>query len=312
MEEIRDIYMMSVTVDNINDFAARAEKLSFLELKCNAISVSVDDLMVYREYFSSPLLFLHFLKQRRAATQEEKLALNDELDHLGMYIFHNCYYYQTDLASKNTRLNFYGYREELDKYFCSLYHPQLKSKKPTQNIPDLFLRIIKYLESEDKSNKVEISNYLLDFSSESREELCNHIEYGIDRQKKIKRMILLAGAGAGDSLRYTCFINQPNITPLTKEEKRESVLASLIWNEEEDRILLDMYFDEKDQFYKLIYKKYTEEDILEDEMEKLRSKGEQIADLRLKKYKSIYGKRIGRNQLCPCASGKKYKRCCGR
>ena len=112
------------------------------------------------------------------------------------------------------------------------------------------------------------------------------------------------------TLRYTCFINQPNITPLTKEE--ESVLASLIWNEEEDRILLDMYFDEKDQFYKLIYKKYTEEDILEDEMEKLRSKGEQIADLRLKKYKSIYGKRIGRNQLCPCASGKKYKRCCGR
>lgn len=312
MEKIRDIYMMSVTVDNINDFAARAEKLSFLELKCKAISISVDDLMVYREYFNSPLLFLHFLKQRRAATQDEKLALNDELDHLGMYIFHNCYYYQTDLASKDTRLNFYGYREELDKYFCSLYHPQLKSKKPMQNIPDLFLRIIKYLENEDMSNKAEISNYLLDFSFESREELCGCIKYAINRQKKIKKMILLAAAGTGDSLRYTCFINQPNINLLTDEEKRESVLASLIWNEEMNRVLLDMYFDENDEFYKIIYKKYTKEDVLEDEIEKLRNKGEQIANMRLERYKSTYGKKIGRNQLCPCGSGKKYKRCCGR
>lgn len=303
---------MSVTVDNINDFAARAEKLSFLELKCKAISISIDDLMVYREYFNSPLLFLHFLKQRRAATQDEKLALNDELDHLGMYIFHNCYYYQTDLVSKDTRLNFYGYREELDKYFCSLYHPQLKSKKPTQNIPDLFLRIIKYLENEDKSNKVEISNYFLDFSFESREDLCGYIEYAINRQKKIKKMIMLAAAGTGDSLRYTCFINQPNINLLTDEEKRESVLASLIWNEEMDRVLLDMYFDENDEFYKIIYKKYTKEDVLEDEIEKLRNKGEQIANMRLERYKSTYGKKIGRNQLCPCGSGKKYKRCCGR
>lgn len=88
MSTVKDIYMMSVTVDNINDFAARAEKLNFLQLKCNAISISVDDLMVYREYFKSPLCFLHFLKQRRMATQEEKIALNDELDHLGMYISH--------------------------------------------------------------------------------------------------------------------------------------------------------------------------------------------------------------------------------
>lgn len=99
---------------------------------------------------------------------------------------------------------------------------------------------------------------------------------------------------------------------MTDEEKRESVLASLIWNEEMNRVLLDMYFDENDEFYKIIYKKYTKEDVLEDEIEKLRNKGEQIANMRLERYKSTYGKKIGRNQLCPCGSGKKYKRCCGR
>ena len=24
------------------------------------------------------------------------------------------------------------------------------------------------------------------------------------------------------------------------------------------------------------------------------------------------GRKIGRNELCPCGSGKKYKKCCGR
>ena len=87
---LSDIYMLSVTIDNINEFASKAEKLSFLKLQCEAISLSVDDLMVYAHYFESPLKFLHFLKQRRAATKVAKLATNDELDHLGLYIKHEC------------------------------------------------------------------------------------------------------------------------------------------------------------------------------------------------------------------------------
>ena len=75
MDKISSIFMMSVTIDNINAFAAKAEKLRFMQLKSNAISIAVDDLMVYREYFNSPLMFLHFLQQRSLATQESKLAL---------------------------------------------------------------------------------------------------------------------------------------------------------------------------------------------------------------------------------------------
>ena len=72
--------------------------------------------MVYREYFDSPLIFLHFLKQRRQATQESKLALNDELDHLGMYIKHNMYCLQLNEYPDDAEIKFYGYREDLDEY----------------------------------------------------------------------------------------------------------------------------------------------------------------------------------------------------
>jgi len=64
--------------------------MSFLNLKSRAISISMDDLMVYCDYFESPWFFMHYLKQREAATQIETLALYDELDHLGLYINYNC------------------------------------------------------------------------------------------------------------------------------------------------------------------------------------------------------------------------------
>ncbi|MCK5590137.1 MAG: SEC-C domain-containing protein, partial [Dehalococcoidales bacterium] len=32
----------------------------------------------------------------------------------------------------------------------------------------------------------------------------------------------------------------------------------------------------------------------------------------LKKQAVIAGKKVGRNDPCPCGSGKKYKHCCGR
>jgi preprotein translocase subunit SecA len=31
-----------------------------------------------------------------------------------------------------------------------------------------------------------------------------------------------------------------------------------------------------------------------------------------KQVEKIYGKKIGRNDTCPCGSGKKYKHCCGQ
>ena len=35
-------------------------------------------------------------------------------------------------------------------------------------------------------------------------------------------------------------------------------------------------------------------------------------DTRVKKHAKVKGKKVGRNEPCPCGSGKKYKHCCGR
>ena len=309
---ISSIYTMTVTVDNINALAAKAEKAEFLQLKSHSMSIAVDDLMIYSEYFNSPLLFLHFIKQRSLATQEPMLALNDELDHLGMYIAHNCYPMQADLIPKGGIGHFVGYREELDNYFGKLYHPQLQPKKPLQNIPDLFLKIINLLESRDIPFRSTIANYFLDFALDAKVDLSDKISYVLRRQKQTQNIIPISGSGTGNSLRFTCFVNQEQINVITEAWKREYTLSALHWNNESDRYLIDIYFDTENHLSNIALKLYTPQDIEINEIEKISIMGKELATQRIESYRLSNKTKIGRNQLCSCGSGKKYKKCCGR
>lgn len=311
MNKIVDVYMMTVTIDNINDFAAKAEKLNFLNLKSKAISLSIDDLMVYRTYFDSPLVFLHYLKQRRAATQEEKIALNDELDHLGMYIKHNCYSLQVAEIPQNTLSSFFGYREELDGYFGKLYHPKLHPQKPRRELPELFEQILEFLETVEADYKIELSNYLLDFSTDAKDQLCKQVAAAIEREKQTNGIIAIHSGGTGMFLRYTCFVNQPGLQPYSDDEKRKYALSSLVRNSEQDRIIINIYY-ENNKFKKITYQRLVPESVLPDEYNELMSLGEKIAFERVERLQQKVPGKIGRNDLCPCGSSKKYKKCCGK
>lgn len=84
MSSIRECFRICVTVDDINEFATRAEKLPFIDVEPGTIAISIDDLLVFNRYFDNPLVFLHFLMQRRRASEHKRIAFNDELDHLGV------------------------------------------------------------------------------------------------------------------------------------------------------------------------------------------------------------------------------------
>ena len=313
ISSISDIFMISVTVDNINEFASKAEKLSFLKLQCEAISLSVDDLMVYAHYFESPLKFLHFLKQRREATKVAKLATNDELDHLGLYIKRNCYYMDFEDANEYSSVSIIGFREDLDEYFGKLYHPKLKPTKPVQDIPPLFEKIIDFLDRSDLADKVMISNYLLDFSSDAKSGLSDNIEYALKRQPEIHSYTALSSAGRlPTDLRYTCFINQPGIKNASETEQVDYVMSTMLWNGDKERVLLWLAFDSEGVITNVALRTFRGADIPFDRAKELYAQGKERAERRVKIYKQQHGNKIGRNENCPCGSGKKYKKCCGR
>lgn len=311
MSAIADVYLISVTVDNINTFAARAEKLSFINSNCKAISISIDDLMVYQDYFESPLYFLHYLKNRREATTVNNLVPTDELDHLGMYINHNCYYIYFNDAQTD-RINPIGYREDLDIYYNQKYHPQLSPVKPVQPIPDLFKKMISFLDGSTKDNKIRISNYLLDFSKEAKDSFSSQVEQVFEHQKATKRIRTITTTGKGkDDLCYSCFVSQPGIKMVSDSEKQDYIWSNMLWNNEENRTLIVLEFDDNKNLLDIQTTFYGYDDIPVERRDELLLQGEQRAKERFSRYVAEHGKKIGRNEPCPCGSGKKYKKCCG-
>lgn len=310
-KEIDKVFKISVTVDNINTFAARAEKLGFLNLKSKAICLGLDDLITYAKYFDSPLIFMHYLRQREAATLEPKLQLFDELDHLGMYIEYNCYPMMVDQFEKDAHIYFDGFREELDTYFGQKYHDFLNPKKPEQDIPKMFSALISCISNSDIENKVWLSSYLLDFDCEARIGLCDNVKAVIEKQSIYHKMMPIICAGSKDSLRYCLFVSQPRIEGFTEKEKEDYLLSILLHNDENDRVRIDVEVDEAGFPISITGSLYKKENIPEERISELITIGKKNAEIRVFLYKQKHGK-IGRNEYCPCGSGKKYKKCCGR
>lgn len=67
-----------------------------------------------------------------------------------------------------------------------------------------------------------------------------------------------------------------------------------------------LYYSSDDKIKKIDFKIITSDD--------KESKSTEIMNmteyLRFKRGLRLEGKKIGRNELCPCGSGKKYKKCC--
>jgi len=307
------IYQLSVSLDNINGVAARAEKMSFLKLKSNAISISIDDLMTYKEYFDSQWTFMHYLKQRKEATSIKTLSLYDELDHLGLYISNNCYTFGMEELSANNKYNYFGYREELDRYFGLLYHNRTDNIKPEQDIPDGFLNIVNALGKSGSQNKIWLTSYMLDFSEELKENFLEIIDSIYKRQEKEGKTLPLLYSGDQRSIHLTAFLKQHAVTPMKEKEIDDYIYATMIWNQEKLRVRLDIIYDQNGMVTDVYGRKYLIDEVNEDEYDRLMHKGKENAEVRIERYKKKTGKnKIGRNERCPCGSGKKYKHCCGK
>ena len=309
---ISNVFCLSVTIDNINSYAARADRLKFLKLNEGVACMAVDDLMTYVAYFDNPLEFLHFLKQRELASLNSKIALNDELDHLGMYIAHNMYSKQFEGEYKFDEIIVSGYREKLDAFFTTIGTPIPTPEKPHQNMPFRFKEIIDVLHKTGVANCVEASVFLLNFSSDARTELANGIENALSHQSTTRRQVVLSFGGAGDSIRMSCFLQQGCLgDAMDDDAMRRYVAGILLANYEKQRAYFVLSYDKNLVLISVKFVILDCESVPEKEREILLDEGRKRTDFWVKKHIERQGK-IGRNELCPCGSGKKYKKCHGR
>jgi len=204
-DSFEEIFTFSVTVDNFNEFAAKAEKLSVISLKEQTVVISYDDLLVYGGYFDSPIDFLHFLKQRKAAMKVEQYQMNDEFDHLGLYIARNLYALNPSQYGEVKRVFWNGFRQDIDEYFNWLFIDPDRAQKPSQNIPDGLMEILHYLKNNISVESIALAHFLMDLSTEGKEDFVKQIKYGLNRQKELGRTTPIIAVG---DIKYCAFISK--------------------------------------------------------------------------------------------------------
>ena len=289
-------------MENFNELEAKAEKIKYLKLNDNTIVISIDDLRVYADYFSSTCKFFHFLKQRRKATKLEKLELNDELDHLGLYIEYNLYYL-TVQASKANNLQFQGYRQQLDKYYNQLYLGNKLAVKPEKKLPLHIEKIIQFIEANELHRGIQLSNFLLDLDADSKKQFNDMISNAIEQQKLQEKIVAFLMNGEVSILTY-CHTNRT--IEDSEVDYRKNTFANMKCASIKHIMELHLYYDEDIKLNKLKFE-FLEIDNIPNEMKK---QVEEIAiikkDMRIKKFiEQNKINKIGRNNLCPCRKWKK-------
>ena len=229
-----------------------------------------------------------------------------------MYIAHNCYSIEVDNIPEKGILYMTGYREDLDSYFERVGTPLPQLEKSRQNMPKRFREIIDVLLNSSNPQAVSISSYLLDFSSEARRQLSDDIDMALRRQANTGRQCALSFSGTEESIHMTYFVFQDELHDArTDQEMFDYVASLLLANNENERMMAFFRFDANYALQSVGSRSINIDQISPSRINELKSRGEQMGDFRVAKHKKEHGK-IGRNQPCPCGSGKKYKKCNGR
>lgn len=310
-KQFRNVTICCVTLDQLTELAAQASNIKTLGGGIqgdNNWTIGIDDLLVYTDFFKNPLQFLHFVEQRNRAYSSSLVNPEDELDHLGLYLRHNCYVqYAEEMNGKKgaTRIIWHGYREEIDKYYSNL----LTNKSivvPTQKIPKLLNDIIKILAQKSDHGKAFASSKLLNMSSEARDEYVNSVYEVIDSTTKRKRPLPFSLVGIVE-ITTLCHFAPISFSSLFDIE--EHVYAIMIIAGESNRTLIELFFSSEKELENVKVTILNIENLKDENRDRVEKIAQKLSQDRLVKAVKI-NKKISRNQFCPCGSGKKFKRCC--
>ncbi len=308
----RHVTICAVTLDPFTELAARAQHLRKVGVDVGLRPVwalSIDDLRVYADLFKNPLSFLHFTEQRMRAVGSELVDLNDEMDHLGLYLAKNNYgQYAAELVSHNgkAKLNFVGYAAvKVDAYYDAIIRGD-EAVLPIQKMPERLGEIIGFLPKAKLRRRSEVASFLLDASGDFREELARIIEEQLRTNREVGRSRPLSTYG---DMRLTIVVwseGAPRRTDFALEHTQVVIAA----NEEAVRPLLELEYASDGVLREVHWQQVSSVGLSSSAIKQVYSAA---ADLRARRISAAQrGREVRLNDPCPCGRGRKYKRCCGR
>jgi hypothetical protein len=306
--DYRHITILAVSVDPFTEFAAQARHLTGLGLtgvESPIWSLSIDDLRVFSQVFDTPIEFLHFVEQRMLAHKSNELRLDDELDHLGMYLEHNNYalHAEKTVSGSGARFSVFGYRSDLDRFYNDRLKDPDQQSPLGQKMPSRMRETLKFLSRISKPGRTAFGSYLLDLDGTAREELFASLEVQLERARTGQTPQAFSTYG---EVRLSLV---PATPPFVVQDKRAAVelaRAIIAMHDEPNRMLYQPTYLNASTLIGMDWTLITNSVLSQAERERLQLNSAHLRKQRLQRDAS----KTSRNDLCPCGSGRKYKKCC--
>lgn len=304
--DFRHVTIVAITLDAFTELAARAQHLKSVGINVGTRpvwSLSIDDLRVYADLFDNPLTFLHFVEQRMLAAQNERVDLNDEVDHFGLYLAQNNYAQFASEFAPTDKVNFNGFRTPVDEFYASVAYGETPVL-PRQEMPSRIAEIVEVLAGSDKSGRSQTASFLLDAGGELRGSLADGIENQLAGNMRLgrQRPLLLSGEQP-----FSVCTSSPAV-PRDATKALEYVRSLVAANGEECRFLMELEYDGDSVLQDIHWQHVSLSGISPVSVAVAHAEGQRLKRVRLANAREA-GK-IGVNSPCPCGSGKKYKKCC--
>lgn len=221
-----------------------------------------------------------------------------------MYYFREGLYFEEGQLANEDVVTPYAFTEDLDRYYHFQEGIVSSGEKPRLKIPEDYKMLVRKIEATDQIGFSEVTTALLEFSTETMEDILSHIE-------RARQASFSDGRGHDFTLLFPPLSLGLTISTSTNGKSER-------FNKVNDYCALKMYqlkhkkwihlaidYKEGQDSYK--FRLFDQDWAFDAQME------ETLKFFRRNLIDQFFasGNKLGRNDLCPCNSGIKYKKCCG-
>ena len=297
--KINNIYMINTTLEPLMHITSNLnslERFGFIKGKDWIWSVYINDLRIIAEIIESPTEFLVYLERRIRLNDYPQINTMEEINIFGFFLHNGLYFDDIDFPKDNYMMSLDGFSQPIDEYYLSKegsldkkvnkpsYIKKCRTNKIVQKIEninqDKFSIIAKLLLSYDDQHQIEIEKQAINILNKNRKNFS----------------IPLIDENIGFTFIHNQYENKDGMDFYCKILAYEQKINNWFL------IMLDgVSLNSLDVNFRYFYFDNEFDEDLERELKELRER-------RLEQSKSF--QKIGRNDICPCGSGKKYKKCC--
>lgn len=303
--ELRRVFLLSISqrhLANITSQLANLDVFGLAKMDQYPVSMHLATLQLVMQSAEYRATFLHYLERRQHLPAGPIEFLGDELDYFGCYLA-NRFQPESFRDSQGRTPKFValeGFTMQYDAYMYGQRGEGPPIPVPTLSLPPHVIRLYEHLHERETPNGLDIAFALLDLPDASLAAIESNVVNS--RQYAIK---------VGDANSLSTFSGNTIVTVTVGNRAEEQLLMKFTAargltekyrNKARRSISFGIELESERPFEHALYTEF--------EWEQNDGMDEIVAKQKPRVVRIGSGKLPGRNDPCPCGSGKKFKKCC--